>query len=350
MPLRCYNRTVEVLQNVSLKDFTTMGLGGSARFMADVHSTQEVREAYLNAKSQSLPVFVLGGGSNTVAHDDGFKGTVLRVIIPGFEIISDDSTNTTIKIGAGENWDSVVARTVDMNLSGIEALSSIPGTTGAAPVQNIGAYGQEVADTLVSVDAYDTKTDKFAILSAADCQLSYRNSIFRAKSANRYIITYVTLKLFKSPPSPPFYRAVQDYLDSHNIADRTVQTIRDAVIQIRVDKLPDPKARPNTGSFFKNTIIEQWQLNDLRKQYSDMPAYEMADNMYKIPTGWLIEQLGFKGKLIHGIRVHDKNSLVLINESAQSYNDLAQARDEIIQSVRDRYRIDIVQEPLELSD
>lgn len=339
---------MDIHTNIPLKNYTTMKLGGNARFMGEAHSPQDVSDIYHNATSQNLPIFILGGGSNVVVHDEGYPGIVVRNLIKGFDIIADDASTTTIKIGAGENWDEVVKRTVDMNLSGIEAMSAIPGTAGAAPVQNVGAYGQEMADTLVSLEAYDSKSDQFFILQNADCGFSYRHSIFRGEAKGRYVITTITIRLHKSSPTPPFYAALQTYFDSHNTTIFTPQVIREAVTAIREDKLPNPLQRPNTGSFFKNAIIEQWQLTDLQKEYPDIPFYDLAEGKYKIPSGWLIEQAGFKGQVIHGMRVHDKNCLVLINESASSYNDLATARDEIIGTVRDTFRIIIEQEPLEL--
>ena len=339
---------MDIHTNIPLKNFTTMKLGGNARFMTEVHTPQEVAEVCKNAKSQSLPIFILGGGSNVIATDDGFAGIIIRMRIPGFTIIADDLNSTTIQIGAGEIWDDVVKRTVYMRLSGIETLSAIPGTAGAAPVQNIGAYGQEVAETLESLTAYDTQTDSFVTLQNADCGFSYRHSIFRGDQTGRYVITSITLKLSKNNPQPPFYEALQSYFDQHNITIFTQTVVRDAVIDIRKNKLPDPKILPNTGSFFKNAIIETWQLNDLKAAYPDVPTYDMGDGKFKVPTGWLIEQAGFKGKVIHGIKVHDKNALVLINQSATSYNDLAEARDEIISGVRDKFKIQIEQEPLQI--
>lgn len=339
---------MEIHTNIPLKNYTTMHLGGPARFMTDIHTPEEVAEVCRNAKAQHLPIFVLGGGSNVIVRDDGFNGIVVRNRIPGFEILSDDPSKTVIKAGAGEEWDEVVRRTVEMDLTGIEAMSAIPGTAGAAPVQNIGAYGQELAETLLSLDAYDTHTDQFITLANADCSFSYRNSIFRSTATGRYVITSITLQLFKAAPQPPFYKPVQDYFDAHGITLYTPQVIRDTVIAIRHDKLPDPAKRPNTGSFFKNAIVEDWQLADLKKEYPDIPTYEMPDGRFKVPTGWLIEQAGLKGQLLHGMRVHDKNALVLINESAASYQDLAAARAEIMGAVRDKFRIAIEQEPLEI--
>ena len=192
------------------------------------------------------------------------------------------------------------------------------------------------------------QTSQLVTLSNEDCHFSYRNSIFRDSAVGRYVITSVTLKLYKTMPSPPFYAALQNYLDTNTISIYTPQTIRDAVTAIRADKLPDPTERPNTGSFFKNALVEDWQLEPIRTEYPDIPSYDMPGGKFKIPTGWLIEQTGLKGALLHGMRVHDKNALVLINESAASYQDLADARDEIIGAVRDKFRIQIEQEPLEM--
>ncbi|RWZ78207.1 MAG: UDP-N-acetylmuramate dehydrogenase [Candidatus Microsaccharimonas sossegonensis] len=340
---------MEVHTNIPLKNFTTMKLGGPARFMAEARTPEEVKALYENASSKHIPVFVLGGGSNVIARDEGYAGMIIRIRIPGFDVIADDINTTTIKIGAGENWDSVVKRTVDMHLSGIEAMSWIPGTAGAAPVQNVGAYGQEIADTLVSLEAYDAQTKTFVVLQNEACGFAYRDSIFRRDQKGRYIITSITLKLSKSLPQPPFYDALQTYFEQQNIKIFTQETIRDAVIAIRTEKLPDPTVTPNTGSFFKNAIVENWQLTELRQKYPDVTVFDMGNGTSKVPTGWLIEHTGLKGQLLHGMRVHDKNALVLINESATGYADLAAARDQIIGAVRDTFRIQIEQEPLELA-
>lgn len=325
-----------------------MKLGGNARFMTDVHTPEELAEACRNAKAQGIPFFILGGGSNVIAKDEGFNGLVIHNRIAGFEVQEDTAMSTTIKVGGGEVWDEVVQRSVAMNLSGIEAMSAIPGTAGAAPVQNVGAYGQETADTLVSLEAYDSQEDRFVILSNEDCGFSYRSSIFRQQQTGRYGIYSITLRLYKAAPQPPFYAALQRYLDEHSITIFTPNVIRDAVTAIRADKLPDPSQLPNTGSFFKNAIIEKWQYDELLQTWPDMPGYDMGDKQVKVPTGWLIEHTDLKGQLLHGMRVHDKNCLVLINESATSYNDLAAAREAITDAVRDTFRITIAQEPLEM--
>lgn len=338
---------MDIHTNIPLRNHLTMKLGGNARFIAIASSAADIQQLCQSARSQSLPIFILGGGSNTLAHDDGFAGIVIKNQIKGVEIVSETDSDVTIRYGAGESWDSIVEQSVKQNLTGIEAMSAIPGTVGAAPVQNIGAYGQELADTFVELEAYDIEQNAIIKLSADDCKFSYRHSIFRGEAAGKYVITYVTLRLYKAAPQPPFYKALQDYFDQHAISLFTVQTIRDAVIAIRADKLPDPALRPNSGSFFKNAIIEKWQLEELLKEY-EMPHYDLGNGTYKIPTGWLIEQTGVKGELLHGIRVNEKNALVLINESATSYDDLAAAREEITGRVRDQFRIMIEQEPLEI--
>lgn len=339
---------MEIHTNIPLKNYTTMRLGGNARFMTDAHTLEDIATIYHNAAKQQLPIFILGGGSNIIVRDEGFTGIVIRNRISGFEVLASDAQSSTVKIGAGENWDEVVKRTVNMNLSGIDAMSAIPGTAGAAPVQNVGAYGQEIADSLVSLDAYDSQKDQFVTLENNQCGFSYRHSIFRGEQAGRYVITSITLKLYKAAPQPPFYAALQSYFDERGTTLFTPQVVRDAVTEIRANKLPDPKLIANTGSFFKNAIVEDWQLTELKNTHPDIPTYDMPDGRFKVPTGWLIEQTGLKGQVLHGMRVHDKNALVLINESATSYSDLAAARDEIIGAVRDMFHIIIEQEPLEL--
>ncbi len=339
---------MDIRTNIPLKNLTTMRIGGPARFFAEVRTPQEVQALYQNAANKKIPVFVLGSGSNVIAHDEGYAGLIMRIKIPGFEVIADDLYSTTFKIGAGEIWDDIVKKTVDLRLTGIEAMSAIPGTMGAAPVQNVGAYGQEIAGVLESLEAYDTNENTFVTLQNADCEFSYRHSIFRGSQSGRYIITSVTLKLSKSPPAPPFYDSLQAYFDEHKITVFTHETVRDAVCAIRAEKLPDPAVKPSAGSFFKNAIIESWQLGELKAAYPDIKSYEMGNDTFKIYTGWLIEQCGFKNQMLHGFRVNDKNALVLINESATSYADLEAARDEITGKVRDTFRILIEQEPLEI--
>ena len=340
---------MDVMTNISLRQYTTMKLGGEARYMATADSASDVVSLYRNARKENLPIFVLGGGSNVITHDEVFEGIVLLNKIKGFEIISENDETTDIKIGAGEVWDEVVEKAIGLGLQGIEAMSGIPGTAGAAPVQNVGAYGQEIADTLISLEAYDSKTDTIVTISADECDFSYRNSIFRDKEKGRYCILNITLRLNKAEPKPPYYASLQRYIDENDIREINLSVIRVAVLNIRSEKLPDPAELPSAGSFFKNALVEKWKLEELQKEYSDIPNYAMSDGKYKIPTGWLIDKAGLRGYRSHGMRVYEKNALVLVNDSATGYDDLAAIREEIVQIVFDKFGIKIEQEPLELS-
>ena len=340
---------MDVMTNISLKQYTTMKLGGETRFMVTADSPGDVVSLYRNAKNENLSIFVLGGGSNVITHDEVFEGIVLLNKIKGFEIISENDETTDVKIGAGEVWDEVVEKAIGLGLQGVEAMSGIPGTAGAAPVQNVGAYGQEIADTLISLEAYDSKTDTIVTISANECDFSYRNSIFRDKEKGRYCILNITLRLNKAEPKPPYYASLQKYIDDNDIREVNLSVIRVAVLNIRSEKLPDPAELPSAGSFFKNALVEKWKLEELQKEYSDIPNYAMSDGRYKIPTGWLIDKAGLRGYRSHGMRVYEKNALVLVNDSATGYDDLAAIREEIVQIVFDKFGIKIEQEPLELS-
>ena len=340
---------MDVMTNISLKQYTTMKLGGEARYMATADSASDVVSLYRNARKENLPIFVLGGGSNVITHDEVFEGIVLLNKIKGFEVISETDETTGVKIGAGEVWDEVVEKAIGLGLQGIEAMSGIPGTAGAAPVQNVGAYGQEIADTLISLEAYDSKTDTIVTIFADECDFSYRNSIFRDKEKGRYCILNITLRLNKAEPKPPYYASLQRYIDENDIREVNLSVIRVAVLNIRSEKLPDPAELPSAGSFFKNALVEKWKLEELQKEYSDIPNYAMSGGRYKIPTGWLIDKAGLRGYRSHGMRVYEKNALVLVNDSATGYDDLAAIREEIVQIVFDKFGIKIEQEPLELS-
>ena len=340
---------MDVMTNISLKQYTTMKLGGETRYMATADSAGDVVSLYRNAQKENLPIFVLGGGSNVITHDEVFEGIVLLNKIKGFEVISETDETTDVKIGAGEVWDEVVEKAIELGLQGIEAMSGIPGTAGAAPVQNVGAYGQEIADTLISLEAYDSKTDTIVTISADECDFSYRNSIFRDKEKGRYCILNITLRLNKAEPKPPYYASLQRYIDENDIREVNLSVIRVAVLNIRSEKLPDPAELPSAGSFFKNALVEKWKLEELQREYSDIPNYAMSDGRYKIPTGWLIDKAGLRGYRSHGMRVYEKNALVLVNDSATGYDDLAAIREEIVQIVFDKFGIKIEQEPLELS-
>lgn len=335
---------MKIHTNVSLKDYSTMRLGGTADALTTVTSTDELAAALNWADERKKPYLMLGGGSNVI-FSDGYAGLIIVNALHGFDIISEDTKHAILKIGAGENWDDIVARTVAQGLSGIEKLSAIPGTVGATPVQNVGAYGAEIADVLIELEAYDTATKKTVVLKNADCNFSYRHSIFKSLKHRRYIITSITIALSKQPPTPPFYESLQKYLDDNHITDYSPAALRGAVVAIRAQKLPDPKLIANTGSFFKNPIVTRGKLTDIQLDYPDMPFYEMKDGRIKLLAGWLIDKAGLKGHRAHGMKIYEKNALVFINESANTYEDLAAFRQEVIDFVYNTFGITLEQEP-----
>lgn len=338
---------MKIIQNVSLANYSTMRLGGIAAYLAEVHARNELQEAVAWAHEHNMPIIMIGGGSNIVWRDEGFPGLVLINKIMGYETLSEDANGVYLVIGAGENWDSVVARSVTSGLTGIEALSLVPGTAGATPIQNVGAYGQEISQTLVSVEAYDLTTGQFTDVPAEACQFSYRNSIFKSKARGRYLITAITLHLAKGNPRPPYYAAVQHYLDEHPAETVTPLVIRDAVIAIRTAKLPDVEHVANNGSFFANPIVDENLLARLRTTYPDMPHWPQTNGGAKIPAAWLIEQAGFKD--FHdsetGMGTWPRQPLVLVNEHAKTTADLLRFKQKIIDTVQEKFSISLTQEP-----
>ncbi|HSE29267.1 MAG TPA: UDP-N-acetylmuramate dehydrogenase [Candidatus Saccharimonadales bacterium] len=333
---------MQMQNQIPMATLTTMQLGGPAKNVVSVQNKNELVEAINFAKQTNLPILVLGDGSNMIVRDEGFAGLVILNRITGFEVLPD---GVSVKIGAGENWDEVVGKSVELGLSGIEALSAIPGRAGATPVQNVGAYGQEISQTFVELQAYDTKTDDFVVLSKKDCQFSYRNSIFKPLAGRRYIIIDITLKLSKSQLKPPFYPRLQKYFDDNKITDYSPAQIRKAITEIRSAILPDPKKIANTGSFFKNPIVTEEDAENLLKIAPNAPHWPMPDSQVKFAAGWLVDQAGLKGYSAHGMKTYEKNALVFVNESAKSYKDLKAFQDEIVKKVYNKFGITLEQEP-----
>ncbi len=337
---------MNMLQNVSLSNHSTMRLGGPAAYLADIASRIELEEALAWAEQNNLPVMMIGGGSNIIWKDEGFAGLVLVNKILRFEETIEDD-NYYVTIGAGEDWDQAVARTVAQGATGLEYLSLIPGTAGATPVQNVGAYGQEIANVLVSVEAYDTQTKSFVSIPSFECEFGYRTSRFKTTDRGRFYITAITLHLTKAAPQPPFYRALEQYLQDNSITQYTPQTIREAVIAIRQSKLPDPAQVANNGSFFANPLIDEGTLAQIQATYPDIPHWPTADGRFKIPAAWLLEQAGFKD--FHdaetGMGTWPKQPLVLVNEHAQSTAQLLQFRQKILDAVQQKFEITLEQEP-----
>lgn len=324
-----------------------MRLGGDARYLCEVTTEAEAKEASDWARTHNLPLIMIGEGSNIVWRDEGFPGLVAVNRIPGRDVLHEDDQSVLIRIGGGENWDKVVARTVENGWSGIEFLSLIPGTAGAAPVQNIGAYGAELSTVLKEIRAYDTQENDFKTLLAADCGFGYRSSRFKNADKGRFLITSMTLELKKSAPAPPFYESLQNYLDENQISSFDVQTIRSAVIAIRSSKLPDPTKVANNGSFFTNPIITTTRFEELKQKYPDIKGWPINGGKVKLAAGWLVEKAGFKGVRDEatGMATWPAQALVLVNESARSTADLLEFRQKIIFKVDETFGVVLEQEP-----
>lgn len=339
---------MDLKENAALRDYSAMRLGGNARYLAEANTDDDLQKLAKWAKERSLPFIAIGEGSNIIWRDEGFEGLVIVNKIMGKDVVIEDAQGATIRIGAGEHWDSAVEWTIGEGWSGLEFLSAIPGTAGAGPVQNIGAYGQELSKVLVEVAAYDTQTDTFGSISNEACNFSYRSSRFKTTDKGRFIITAIVLRLGKTNPAPPFYESLQNYLDDHRIEEFTPQTIREAVKAIRKEKLPDPSVVSNNGSFFTNPIIEKAELEEIRTKYPDVKDWPMPDGKIKISAGWLVEKAGFT-KDVHdsqtGMATWRGSALVLVNERARSTAQLLQFRQKIVDKVQAMFGIVLEQEP-----
>lgn len=336
------------LENVSLKDYSTMRLGGTVRYVAEVESKEELQTALAWADEKNLPAIMMGEGSNIVWRDEGFQGILIVSKIKRYEVLGREDGDVFITVGSGENWDSIVERTVKAGFTGIEALSWIPGTAGATPVQNVGAYGQELANVFVSAEVYDRQTKSVTFLSKYDLEFGYRTSRLKTVDHGRYFIAAITLHLQKKNPEPPFYQALERYLKEQGVHQITPQVIRDAVIKIRSDKLPDPKKVANNGSFFANPIVDEGTLVQIQSAYPDVVFWRLeAGRGIKLSAAWLIEKAGFKD--FHdtetGMATWPKQPLVLVNEKATSSQQLLVFKQKIIDTIQKKFEVSLRQEP-----
>jgi UDP-N-acetylmuramate dehydrogenase len=336
---------LDIKEYVDIREHCTLRVGGQFRYFVEVTTQEQLREVYDWASEQKVKVLVLGSGSNMVFPDGVIGVAALRMNIHGFQIVNEEHNHVDIRIGAGELWDSVVARTVGMGLSGIEAMSAIPGTTGATPVQNVGAYGQEIKDTLLSLEAFNVDTKEFDMLYNHACKFGYRDSIFKGEAKGKYVITSVTLRLSKLAPAIPNYPGVQAYFTERRISSPTLREIREAIISIRSVKLPDPAKVANVGSFFKNPIVERVVADKLKSEYPKLVVFPVDEKCVKVPAGFLIEACGLKGKDFGTISVYPPNALVLVNNGGAQRRDVEQVRDAIIQTVYDAFKITLEAEP-----
>lgn len=332
---------MHVQQNIDLSPFNTFGIQASAKAFTTVRSVLEVQALLQSAVFKEQKVLILGGGSNLLVTQD-FNGLVVKIEILGKEIIRETNDHVVLKVGAGENWHALVLYCVDHGWGGVENLSLIPGTAGAAPMQNIGAYGTEMKDVIEEVEAVDIRTRDVHTFSNEACAFGYRDSIFKQQAKGLYIITAITLSLTKQHHALNIsYGAVRDTIAALGYAEPSVKSISDAVIHIRRSKLPDPAVIGNAGSFFKNPTIPATQYAVLQQTAPSVPGYPAEEGMVKVPAGWLIEQCGWKGKRVGNIGVHEHQALVLVNYGGGKGNDIWQLAREIQHSVKEKFNIDI---------
>ena len=319
----------------SLFNLNTFGMNVEAKQY--IKLTEEDR---LPTVFQTLtePFLVLGGGSN-ILFTQNFEGLVIHNQIKGISLISEDESSVLVEVGAGENWHEFVLHCIENNWYGIENLSLIPGTVGASPIQNIGAYGIEVKDVIEEVTYYSIPDDELKIITASECGFGYRDSIFKNNLKGTFVITKVKYRLSKSFKSNISYGAITQVLEEKEISVPTAKDVSDAVVSIRQSKLPNPEEIGNAGSFFKNPVIPITQFVKIKEKFPDIVYYPVDDENIKVPAGWLIDQAGWKGEKRGVIGVHDKQALVLVNRGGGKGLDVKKLAFEIINSIKDTYGI-----------
>lgn len=277
-----------VREHVLLKGLTTFRVGGPARFFCEIYSIDDIARVLVYAEARGLPFRVLGGGSNVLVSDGGFSGLVMHMRMRG-RTYTEDGAFVLARVAAGEEWDAFVADTVARGLWGLENLSLIPGTVGASPIQNVGAYGVEVADVLHAVEVFDTKTGAVHTMHPRECRLSYRDSIFKQDDGKHFVVTHVVFRLSKKPtPHVEYPDVVKELVGS---TEPTLTDVRGAIIAIRSRKLPDPKQIGTAGSFFKNPIVGEAFHEELQERFPDMPFFSLAENTYKVPLAWVLDHV-----------------------------------------------------------
>ncbi|MBW8051189.1 MAG: UDP-N-acetylmuramate dehydrogenase [Cytophagales bacterium] len=353
---------MQIKSNFSLKTYNTFGIDAAAKLFAEVKDLTGLRSVITSLEYQSIPKLILGGGSNILFTGD-FEGIVIKIAIKGMELIKEDANHVWVKAGAGEVWHDLVTYCIENNFAGIENLSLIPGLVGAAPIQNIGAYGVELKEVFEELEALSIKDGSMRIFTNSECAFGYRDSIFKNELKNKYVVTSVTLKLNKKPKFNVSYGAIKEALkemnEAHSPAGRdaqfgrlyrrgyaqelSIRAIGEAVCQIRRSKLPDPAEIGNAGSFFKNPEIDPDVSGSLfleiKKRYPDIVSYPLRNGNVKIPAGWLVERSGWKGKRIGNTGTYKDHALVLVNYGKATGKEINEAAMKIKDSVKKKFGI-----------
>ncbi len=339
----------EIQENVALAEFTTLKIGGKARLFVKATSESEILEALAFSEQNNLEVFILGGGSNVLIADKGFDGLVLNVLLKGISTFNENADTVFITAQAGEDWDNFVENCVRKNLAGIECLSGIPGFVGGTPVQNVGAYGQEVSETIEMVRVFDRKSKEILELSNKECKFAYRTSIFNMTEKNRFVVLAVTYALKQNGEPKIIYKDLQKIFDGRK---PTLQETREAVIKIRSDKSmvidPEDINTKSAGSFFKNPIVSKKKYAEMCDSFGDsIPFYEVDADSLKIPAAWLIEKSGFqKGYRKGNVGLSTKHTLAIVNLGNASASDVLSLKEEIQTKVNNYFGVELIPEPI----
>lgn len=337
--------SLPVQHDFSLRELNTFGVAASAQAYLPVSSVAQLEQVRQDSSLAAMPRLVLGGGSNILLTRD-FPGLVLHMGIKGIEIVGEDETATYVRAAAGENWHQFVLWTLEHGLGGLENLSLIPGSVGAAPIQNIGAYGIEIKDRFHTLALFDFATGEQRVLDKAACRFAYRDSVFKHELRDRAVVLDVTFALPKQWQPNVRYADVAQELAARSITEPTPQDISAAVIAIRTRKLPDPAVIGNAGSFFKNPVVTPAQRDSLLQRYPQMVNYAQPDGSVKLAAGWLIDQCGWKGRTAGAAGVYENQALVLVNRGGASGADIAQLAAAIQADVAQRFDVQLEPEPI----
>ncbi len=336
---------MRIQENISLKHYNTFGIDAKARYFSHFSSTDELLELATNYQlpSTNHKLLVLGGGSNILFTKD-FDGLILKNEIKGIKLVKEDETFYYVQASAGENWHGFVLHCISNNFAGVENLSLIPGNVGASPMQNIGAYGVEIRDVFQALEAFNIKEKTVVQFNAEDCAFGYRESVFKRKYKDAFVILNVTFCLRKQPVFNTSYGAIEQELDKMNIKELSIQAISQAVINIRSSKLPDPNVIGNAGSFFKNPTISNTAFAELKKLFPNIVGYATGEQQTKVAAGWLIEQCGWKGYRSGDAGCHAKQALVLVNYGNAAGEEVYNLSTKIIESVKGKFGIELERE------
>ena len=330
-----------ISKNQDLKPFNTFGISVKADEFASFKNIEELNS--LIRLNRNKEILILGGGSNVLFTKD-FHGLVLRNEIKGFDVVSENADKVIVRSGAGEVWHEFVMKCIDLGLAGLENLSLIPGSVGASPMQNIGAYGVEIKDVFHSLEAYHMQSGEIHTFNREQCEFGYRESVFKRALKGQYVIVSVSFDLSRNALTNTSYGAIESELQKMGISDPTIKDVSNAVIAIRSSKLPDPKLIGNAGSFFKNPVVDKIISDEILKKYPDMPNYPADGNRRKLAAGWLIEKAGWKGKTIREHGVHKLQALVLVNYGNTSGSEIYDLSSAIIRDIQEKFGVTLERE------